>query len=63
MKIELRPPRVQLKRHDALCVMVTWFDDDQKAPNLWVWRDGTIEWCPTNEELERIAEAMKKAKG
>lgn len=62
MEVALRPPRSQLKSHKALCVMVTW-SPTVRDPNLWVWRDGTIEWCPTNEELEKIAEAMKKAKG
>lgn len=63
MDVALRPPRSQLKRHEALCVMVSWNVRDKRDPNLWVWADGMIEWCPTNEELKRIEEAMKQAKG
>lgn len=64
MEIVLRSPRSQLKSHKALVVMVIW--DPRKYeqdPNFWRWRNGVIEWCPTNDELKRINEAMKKAEG
>jgi len=63
MDVALRPPRSQLQRHEALCVMVTWNVRGQRDLNLWLWADGTVEWCPTNEELKRIEEAMQKARG